>query len=73
MCYVSRWVAAVFVALLAAGQIADAEPEKPKLQLPKDPKPGQVFVNPVDGTELVYIPGGPYKMEVEMDGGLCRS
>ena len=33
-----------------------------KLQLPKDPKPGQVVVNPIDGSELVFVPGGEFMM-----------
>jgi len=48
--------------LLAATRSGDAESGKPRLQLPRDPKPGQVFVNPVDGMELVFIPGGEFMM-----------
>jgi len=33
-----------------------------KLRLPADPKPGQIFVSPLDGTELVFISGGAFKM-----------
>ena len=58
----SRWVTVAAFALLAAALSGDAEPEKPKLQLPKGPKPGQVFVSPVDGAELVFVPGGEFMM-----------
>jgi len=58
----SIWMTAVVVGLLSAADSGDAEPERPKLQLPKDPKPGQVVVNPIDGMELVYVPGGAFMM-----------
>jgi len=57
-----RWTTVAALVLLAATLSGDAEPEKPRLQLPKDPKPGQVFVNPVDGSEMVFVPGGTFRM-----------
>ena len=59
---ISRWMIAAAVGLLTVLHSVDAEPERPKLQLPKEPKPGQVFVNPVDGSEMVFVPGGTFRM-----------
>jgi len=58
----SGWTTVAALALLAAALSGDAEPGKPRLQLPKDPKPGQAVVNPIDGSELVFIPGGAFMM-----------
>ena len=59
----SRWVA---VALLAPWFMQRGHTQPPltpfKLRLPADPKPGQVFTSPFDGTELVFIPGGECMM-----------
>jgi len=44
-----------------AKEVAPDEPEA-TIDLPEDPKPGDTFTNPKDGTELVFIPAGEFTM-----------
>jgi len=42
-------------------ELSQDEPET-TIDLPEDPKPGDTFSNPIDGTELVFIPAGEFTM-----------
>ena len=42
-------------------EVEEEDPNRP----PKNPKPGQEWTNPVDGSVLVYVPGGEYRLGSE--------